>query len=474
MKMAACYVRVSTDDQLEYSPDSQLKVIREYADKNGIVLLEDYVFREDGGKSGTSMKKRDKFLEMISLAKRSPKPFDIILVWKFSRFARNQEEAVVVKSMLKKNGIEVISISEPIPQGPFGDLMERILEWQDQYYITNLSQEVKRGMKEKASRGEPVTPPPIGYQMSDGKYIPSSDAPLVKNIFNDYLGGLGMRALAVKYSALGMRTTRGNPLDNRAIEYMLRNPVYIGKIRWSIDGRAASKRKYDDPNIMISNGNHKPIVSEKLFNEVQHKLDEQKLRYGKYQRVEQQADYMLKGLVRCDNCGATLVFNNHNCPSLQCHNYARGQCTTSHSITIPKANQLVIEYLQNAIVSNDISINNRRNKPNGIDYEKLLHNENLKLERCKQAYQNGVDTLEEYRRNKERIQASIKKIEKSIKEELNSNIADEQFKNKISNVLSIVHNSKQPESVKNSALRTIIEKIVYIKAENRFEVYFYS
>lgn len=139
MKTAAAYVRVSTDDQLEFSPDSQIKLIQDYAEKNDIVLLEEFIYMEDDGKSGKSIAKRDKFLELISAAKKKPKPFDMILVWKFSRFARNQEEAITLKSMLKKLDIEVVSISEPLPEGPFGELIERILEWQDEYYLTNLS-----------------------------------------------------------------------------------------------------------------------------------------------------------------------------------------------------------------------------------------------------------------------------------------------------------------------------------------------
>ena len=76
----------------------------------------------------------------------------MILVWKYSRFARNQEESIVYKSMLKKDHVEVISISEPLVDGPFGSLIERIIEWMDEYYSIRLSGEVLRGMKEKALR----------------------------------------------------------------------------------------------------------------------------------------------------------------------------------------------------------------------------------------------------------------------------------------------------------------------------------
>lgn len=92
---------------------------------------------------------------MISLAKNKPKPFDAILVWKYSRFARNQEESIVYKSLLRKQcNIDIISVSEPVLDGPFGSLIERIIEWMDEYYSVRLSGEVTRGMTEKALRSQ--------------------------------------------------------------------------------------------------------------------------------------------------------------------------------------------------------------------------------------------------------------------------------------------------------------------------------
>lgn len=477
-KTAAAYIRVSTDDQLEYSPDSQLKLIQDYAQKNNIILLEDCIFMEDGGKSGKSMAKRDKFLELISRAKKKPKQFDLILVWKFSRFARNQEEAITLKSMLKKIDIDVISISEPLPEGPFGELIERILEWQDEYYLTNLSQEVKRGMKERASQGFPVCPAPIGYGMKDGMYIPNNDAEYIKNIFADYLNGIGFRALAIKYSNLGLRTVRGNALDNRAIEYMLRNPVYTGKIRWSVNGRAASTRHYDDPNIMITQGKHEPIIDQELFDKVQEKLNEQKRLYGKYQRREQPINYMLKGLVRCSACNATLVFVNTKSPALQCHNYARGQCKTSHSITVAKANAAIIRYLENAAITRQFNTTPSDTSKSKIspstDYKKLIENEKTKLARVKLAYENGIDSIEEYKANKEKILNTISKLENMSETVVPQPQIDKNaYTKKIFEILKVVKDPKQTESDKNAALRSIISKIIFNKPLDRFEVYFY-
>ena len=152
MKTVACYVRVSTDDQAELSPATQIAEIQQYAHTHDILLNKEYIFIDEGI-SGRKTKNRPAFQQMIGLAKSKPKPFDVILLWKFSRFARNQEEAIVYKSLLRKQcGIDVVSITEPIEDNPFGSLIERIIEWFDAYYSIRLGEDVKRSMTEKACR----------------------------------------------------------------------------------------------------------------------------------------------------------------------------------------------------------------------------------------------------------------------------------------------------------------------------------
>ena len=148
LRIGSAYIRVSDERQDEYSPDSQLKKIREYASKEGYIIPDEFVFYDDGI-SGKSVKKRDDFNRMIALAKEKTHPFDVIYVWKFSRFARNQEESIVYKNLLRKSGVTVVSVSEPVPEGPFGSLVERVIEWTDAYYLINLAVEVSRGMEEK-------------------------------------------------------------------------------------------------------------------------------------------------------------------------------------------------------------------------------------------------------------------------------------------------------------------------------------
>ena len=228
LKTAAAYIRVSTDRQTELSPDSQLRIIKEYAKQNGYNIPSEYIFREDG-LSGKYVKKRPQFIEMIGLAKQKPAPFSAILVWKFSRFARNQEESIVYKSMLKKNDVSVISCSETLDEeNPFSSLIERIIEWMDEYYSIRLSGEVLRGMSEKVKRGQPVTIPSFGYDIVDKQYVINEEkAAIVRKIFTDYIDGKSSMQIASELNEIGVKTTRGNPFENRTIDYILKNPVYI-------------------------------------------------------------------------------------------------------------------------------------------------------------------------------------------------------------------------------------------------------
>ena len=168
LRMGALYIRVSTHEQDELSPDAQKRLLLDYAKSNGIVVQKDAVFVESV--SGRNVKKRKEFQRMIATAKSPEHPYDVILVWKFSRFARNQEESIVYQSMLKKDRVDVISVSEPVIDGPFGSLIERIIEWMDEYYSIRLSGEVLRGMGEKALKQGYQISPPLGYDaVGDGK-----------------------------------------------------------------------------------------------------------------------------------------------------------------------------------------------------------------------------------------------------------------------------------------------------------------
>lgn len=479
MQTAAAYIRVSDARQDEYSPDSQLKLIRDYAAKNGYFIPDEFVFYDDGI-SGATASKRPEFNKMIGFTKEKDPPFTAILVWKFSRFARNQEESIVFKNMLKKNGISVVSVSEPISDDPFGGLIERIIEWMDEYYLIRLAPEVRRGMTEKASRGEPMAQAAFGYIFDKVKknYFPNpKTAPALVNIFESYVSGEGMRSIAARLNAAGYRSIKGNPFDNRGIEYILNNPVYIGKIRWSPEGRRASKRDYSAEGIIIVDGTHEPLISEELWTKTQSKLKEQKMKYTRYQRSEQPTEFMLKGLCRCSACGATLVHQALSCPSLQCHSYAKGACKTSHSISIAKANRLVIEAFQNIVAADTLSIvPEPRTVSDKItpDYNKQISDINKKLSRLSEAYLSGAYSVEQFKLLKNNLETELSDITAKKEEAARSTPFDpDTYKKHLASVLAVISSETATESSKASALRTVVSSITYNKPSASLDLHFY-
>ena len=157
----ALYARVSSDRQdVDLSIAAQLRALRDYAQKNGYVVFREYVDEAESGRIAD----RPEFRKMIDAAAKANGPFREILVWKFSRFTRKREHAVAFKSMLRRKGVRVVSITEHADDTPTGKLMEAIIESVDEFYSENLAQEVTRGMRESASRGFWVTSyAPFGY-----------------------------------------------------------------------------------------------------------------------------------------------------------------------------------------------------------------------------------------------------------------------------------------------------------------------
>jgi len=474
MQIGAAYIRVSTDDQLEYSPDSQLKAIREYAKNHNIILPDDLIF-VDEGISGRTAEKRPAFMRMIALAKAKPKQFDVILLWKFSRFARNREDSIVYKSMLRKQcGIEVVSISEQLGEDKTSILIEALLEAMDEYYSINLAEEVRRGMAEKASRGGVVNAPPFGYDIKDGVFVPNPDtAPIVRQIYNDFLSGKGCREIAMQLNSFGIRTKNGNLWENRTVEYVLRNVTYIGKIIWTPQKRKT--RDYDNPETIIADGKHEPIIDKATFEAVQQKINAVKEKHRKYEHPVHVNDFMLRGLVRCSACGATLAQSVKG-KYLQCHRYSKGQCTVSHSILIERLNNAVIERLADDIKTGQFEI--AKTKKNDSDdatnmTNALLKKEYQKLERVKQAYEDGIDTLDEYKANKAKILKRINELEQSLQSKTQSKNKSD-FAAKVINVLEKIKSPDIAENEKNTLLKTVVSDIIFNRAQSTVQIIYHD
>ena len=470
MKTAAAYIRVSTEDQVEYSPDSQLKAIRDYARKNDMILPEEFIF-VDEGISGRKAAKRPEFMKMIGTAKIKPKQFDVILLWKFSRFARNREDSIVYKSMLRKQcGIEVISISEQLGEDKTSILIEALIEAMDEYYSINLAEEVRRGMTEKAQRGEVVSTPPFGYDVKDNVFVPNPEtAPIVKMIFNKYLSGRGCLEIAKELNTMGIRTKYGNKWENRGVEYVLRNVVYTGKLTWT--PVKSKTRDYKNEATIITQGKHEPIIEQEIFDKVQEMILEKKKLFPKHSR-QSSNEFMLKGFLKCSNCGGALVYALND--RVQCNRYSKGTCEVSHSASLSKLNASVINALKSDLETQNFNIYNIKSaeEQKGSDITPMLiEKEKKKLERIKEAYAAGIDTLEEYCSNKEKILKAIEELDKNKK---SSVITKEDMHKKLSATirqsLDILEDPNCSESLKNITLRSLVRQIVYAKKTQSIEI----
>lgn len=470
LSIAAAYIRVSTDNQTELSPDSQIKVIRQYAKQNGYIIPNEYVFRDDGI-SGKYASKRPEFTKMIAVAKQKPSPFSAVLLWKFSRFARNQEESIFYKSMLRKNGVEVLSVSEPVIEGPFGSLIERIIEWTDEYYSIRLSGEVKRGMLEKVERGGIVSVASFGYVVKDNQYVINPEtAPIVQKIYRDFLDGVSLIQIARQLNDLGIKTTRGGLWENRTVDYILQNPVYIGKIRWNPKRR--TQRNFDDEDIIIVDGTHKPIIDTATYNKVQEKREQMRKSHKRYTH-EIKDVFMLHGLVKCSDCGASLCASVKG-KSLQCIKYTHGKCNVSHSIVIEKLNKIVISSIEQAFSTGCFNLIVKDKKaPEQLNISALIEKEEMKLKRIKEAYENGVYTLDEFKHSKEIVESQIARLRK---QKPHTDDKSEKLKliEKHKDCIAQLKNPNVSESEKNEILRSFVDKIVFDRANSNIEIFFYS
>ncbi len=466
MKVAAAYIRVSTDDQLEYSPDSQLEKIRLYAERNQILLPKEFIF-VDEGISGRKTKNRPAFNEMIGLAKRKPKPFDVILVWKFSRFARNGEDSIVYKSMLRKeHNIDVVSVSEDIGDDKLSIMIEAIIEAMDEFYSINLAEEVKRGMTEKAKRGGVLSIPGFGYKVENGEYIiVPEEAEIIRKVFNDYVNGKGLLTIAKELNAMGVRTHRGNKIENRTVEYWLNNPVYIGKTRWNPDGKLS--RNYMADTAIITDGPHESIIDIETWGKAQEKMKAQKERFRKYFNPDRKGlSHWLTGILRCEKCGKVLSYQGGY---FGCSERSRGKCDGVGYIKAERVSKIILDILSEMELPNvelEFAEPEALEQSTYTDDSKIISTQiqrlEIRLERVKLAYEDGVDTLEEYKANKKAITDEIdklkEKLEQGQEEEPKEDVKVD--KKELRRLTEVLKDADVSNVEKNNMARTIFKEII--------------
>lgn len=484
IKTAAAYIRVSTDRQEELSPDAQRRELKNYAKKNGIMITDIF---EDTGISGRNAEKRPAFQKMISYAKSKEHPYDYILVWKFSRFARNQEESIVYKSLLQKNGVEVVSITEPLIDGPFASLIERIIEWMDEYYSIRLASDVKRGMEEKALRGGYQAAPPLGYHMED--HVPviyEPEAVIVREIYRLAAEGKTSTTIARIINDAGYRTRRGKLFEHRGIVYILQNPFYKGYVRWNYR-KHSSYHNNADNDIITTKGLHKPLINENHWTQVQKIVPFVPGHTGQRRRKSDTLfNHYLCGIMRCPACGANLSFHtNKTYTSFVCWKYSKGMHTNTGNIVAWRCEEALVDSLRKTIDSTSADMTFHAAFPDTLpvsdmlnQYQDSLTKLEQKEQRIRDAYIEGIDTKEEYKENKFRIAEERDRLKKLIKKEERrctphtAAINGTTYISMIKNLLDTLEDESVDVVEKHDAVVQIVDHIEYHRDSDTFDIFY--
>lgn len=494
MKTAAAYIRVSTDRQEELSPAAQKRELKKYAKKNGILITD---FYEDNGISGRNADKRPKFQQMISNAKSKEHPYDYILVWKYSRFARNQEESIVYKSLLRKNDVEVVSITEPLIDGPFASLIERIIEWMDEYYSIRLAGDVKRGMTEKALRGGYQSVTPLGYVMGADRIpeIYEPEAEIVRQIFRLFDEENTLTTIARIINDAGYRTRRGNRFERRTVLYILQNPFYAGMVRWN-RAKHGEYHLNDEKDIIVVKGLHESMFTEEYFNAVQQRLLPFKPGYtGRAGNCRRKSDteykHYLCGFLKCPVCGKNLAYHFPKSkgrstyrPRFVCWQYSKGMHKSAGSVSAIRCEEALKASLQAFLERdiNDIIIHPspKQCEPSPLldKYRAALTKLDQKALRVREAYIDGIDTKEEYKENKRMLTEERAKLEQLIEAEEKKALftaetpSAEELISRIRDILAVLNDPACGVMEKHRALGTVLDYMEYSGETDTFRFYY--
>ncbi|WP_226528165.1 recombinase family protein [Metabacillus niabensis] len=321
LKKVALYARVSTTEQAEdgYSVDEQIRLLNIWCEKHGYIAHKEYV---DRGISGKSIKGRPALQQLLNDAKQNE--FDIVLVWKMNRLARNILDLLRIVNLLEQKNISFMSYSENYQtETSAGKLQFHMMAAISEFERGNIAENVKMGMIARAKEGSWNGGQVLGYDSievpSDNKKRKSSrlvvnekEAQTVKRIFDLYTDGHGYKAIANKVNKEGHRSKKGNSFSINAIRTILTNPIYVGFIRYNVRQDWSEKRRNNiNPNPVIEKGQHEPIILEETWEKAQTIL---KSRSKTPNRVHS-GDYPLTGVLKCPVCGAGMVLSrttNHN------------------------------------------------------------------------------------------------------------------------------------------------------------------
>lgn len=295
---AVIYARYSSSGQREESIEGQIRDCREYAKKNGFLVVGEYIDKALTGRSD----KRPDFQRMLKDSERGI--FQVVVCWKMDRFARNRYDSATYKYRLKKNGVRVIYAMEAIPEGPEGIILESVMEGYAEYYSENLSQNVKRGYYDSALELKTLGQSVLGYRKgADGRFeIDPETAPIVRRIFEEYSSGKRPKEICEDLNAEGYRTQLGNPFNKNSLPRLIMNEKYTGL--------------YQFKDIRVENG-IPPIVSKELFM----KCNKILAAHRRAPAAKREINFLLTGKLFCGKCGEPMTGDSGTSHTGKIHSY---------------------------------------------------------------------------------------------------------------------------------------------------------
>lgn len=282
---AVIYTRYSPGGrQTDQSTEGQLRDCYDFCAREGYAVVGEYNDRHITGRYDD----RPEFQRMI--ADSAKRHFDIIVVWKLDRFARNRYDSAIYKHRLRKSGVKVLSAKEIITDSPEGIILEGMLESMAEYYSANLSQNVKRGQRETALKGGFIGgTPPVGYKNVNKTVVIDEDkAPAIRYAFEQYAAGVAKKEIIAELNARGVRNAKGKPLTFTSFQHALKNTKYTGE--------------YEFNGIVMHN--YPAMIDKALFDKVQERLAQVAHAPA---ASKAKVDYLLQGKAFCGMCGARMV-----------------------------------------------------------------------------------------------------------------------------------------------------------------------
>lgn len=308
---AVAYTRFSSDNQREESIDAQLRAIKEYAKRNDIIIVGEYV---DKAKSATT-DNRPEFLRMIADSKKEE--FDIVLVHKLDRFARNRQDSIGYRMELKRHGVSLVSVLEYLDdESPESLILESVLEAMAEYYSRNLAREVNKGMRENALKGLHTGGlPPLGYDVDPQTrklVINEKEAAAVRLIYKMFIEGSGYDKIINELNLQGYKTKTGDSFGHNSLHNIVRNEKYTGVyifnklVSKDVDGKRNGNACKAVEEIIRIEGAVPPIITKEEFEVAQNIIFSRKQVRAANNAVEV---YLLSGKIFCGECEGAYVGN---------------------------------------------------------------------------------------------------------------------------------------------------------------------